>query len=361
VSRVLFWTASDDGSSWYRADLPSEALRWEGHATAATQKVSHDLLMDSDVVVGSRIASVSAASAWELLAARPAAERPRLLLDMDDAYFQLDPANPAASHWDIPQLNRLARSIIAADTITVPSEALAEHVLRFVGRPSGKELDVQVIPNGLHAGLLGTPRDYEADQREITVGWSGTASSARDFDLVAHALGRIVEYGDGQVKLRLIGLPKGHPSTRTLQRLIPKRLHDLVEAVEWVKHGQPYLSACASFDIWVAPYRSDPFVDAKFPTKALEAGTLGIPLVASDVLPYRRWDGPDPAGLVLVDEHKPWMWGRCLKTLVDSAAARQSMGEAARSRAALNIMQAVGPMWSRVCKLDTLLPKEART
>jgi hypothetical protein len=34
-----------------------------------------------------------------------------------------------------------------------------------------------------------------------------------------------------------------------------------------------------------AGYLSKPFVDAKFPTKALEAGFLGIPLVVSDVEP----------------------------------------------------------------------------
>jgi glycosyltransferase involved in cell wall biosynthesis len=351
MSRVLFWTAGDDGSSWYRADLPAEALRWTGHATAVTQRVSHDLIVDSDVVVGSRVANLGAAKAWQALGARPAGDRPYLVLDLDDAYFQIDPSNPAARHWDIPQLNRLAKSILAADRITVASEALAEHVRRFVGRPAGRELDIVVVPNGLHAGWLGTPRDYEADQREITVGWSGTAASAKDFDLVAHALGRIVEYGDGQVKLRLVGLPKGHPSARTLQRLIPKRLHDLVEAVEWVQHGQPYLSACAAFDIWVAPYRSDPFVDAKFPTKALEAGFLGIPLVVSDVEPYRAWG--NTGGLALIDPLKPWMWGRTLKTLVDSPSNRRMMGETARSRAALNIMQAVGPQWSEACKLDT--------
>jgi glycosyltransferase involved in cell wall biosynthesis len=359
VSRVLFWTGSDDGSSWYRADLPAEALRWEGHATAVTQKVSHDLLVDSDVVVGSRVANLGAANAWQLLGARPIADRPLMVLDLDDAYFQLDPANPAARHWDIPQLNRLAKSILAADRITVASEGLAEHVRRFVGRPAGKELDIVVVPNGLHAGWLGTPRDYEADQREITVGWSGTASSARDLDLVATALGRIIEYGDGQVKLRLVGFPMGHPVQRTFQRLIPKRHRDLVEAVEWVKHGQPYLSACAAFDIWVAPYRSDPFVDAKFPTKALEAGMLGVPLIASDVEPYRGWGGGD--SVALIPELKPWLWGRQLKELVDSSALRRRMGEAGRSRAAANIMQAVGPQWSKACKLDTLLPKEART
>jgi glycosyltransferase involved in cell wall biosynthesis len=317
---------------------------------AITQAVTDDLINGADVIVGSRVANPGASRLWLDLAGRPT--RPRLVLDLDDAYFALDPSNPASGAWDVPQLNRLARSILAADVVTVASQALAEHVERFVGRPSGKALDIQVVPNGLHAGWLGTPRDYEADQRELIVGWSGTASSARDFDLVAHALARIVEYGDGQVKLRLVGLPDGHPVVGTLARRIPARLHDLVEGVPWVQHGQPYLSAVAAFDVWVAPYRPDPFVEAKFPTKALEAGFLGIPLVCSDVRPYREWDQDEHRGTALVGEHQPWMWGRYLKTLVDSASTRRAMGEAGRSRAALNIMQSVGQSWARVCKLQ---------
>jgi glycosyltransferase involved in cell wall biosynthesis len=335
MSSVVFWTAGDDGSSWYRATLPGEAISWQGHGVALGQALGPELIEQADTIVGSRVANLPAFRLWTELASRPAAERPRLVLDLDDAYFQLDPSNPAAAAWDIPQLNRLARSILAADVVTVASEALAEHVRTFVARPAARpDLDIQVIPNGLHAGWLGTPRDYEADQRELIVGWSGTASSARDFDMVAHALARIVEYGDGQIKLRLVGLPDGHPAVAKMARTIPKRLHDLVEGVAWVQHGQPYLSACAAFDIWVAPYRSDPFVDAKFPTKALEAGFLGIPLVASDVLPYRLWDDAEFPGLALVDEHKPWMWGRILKTLVDNPSHRPAMGEAGRSRAA---------------------------
>jgi glycosyltransferase involved in cell wall biosynthesis len=352
VSRVLFWTASEDGSSWYRATLPAETFQWSGHHIAVTSAASSDLALAADVVIGSRIANEGASRFWQNLARVPVDQRPRLVLDIDDAYFALDPSNPAAGAWGAAQLDRLAANMAAADIVTVASEGLREHVLKHAADVVTE--DVRVVPNGLHAGWLGTPRDYGAGGREIIVGWSGTASSARDFDLAVPALARAVEYGDGEVKLRLIGLPFRHPSADLLRRRIPKRLHDRVEAVQWVQHGSPYLSACAEFDIWVAPYRPDEFVESKFPTKALEAGTLGIPLITSDVRPYREWfDGADPMASMLVDEHKPWMWGRYLKTLIDSANTRRASGEAARSRAALNVLQSVGHVWSDVCRLNT--------
>lgn len=345
MSTILFWSAGDDGSSWYRCTLPAESLMWSGHQVAVGQTVTSEVIEKADVIVGSRIAGLRPHRVWMDLAAKPAGQRPRLVLDLDDDYWALDPSNPAAAGWPPSQLDRLRSATRAADAVSVASQALAEVVRAQTGVDASK---VHVVPNGLHAAILGWPRDYEADQRELIVGWSGTASSARDLDLVARPLARIVEYGDGQVKLRLVGLPNGHPIIGQLARAIPKRLHDLVEGVAWVPHGAPYLAVCAAFDIWVAPYRSSPFVDAKFPTKALEAGTLGIPLIASDTRPYREWDG---GNTVLVDEHQPWVWGRTLKRLVDEPDLRRRVGESARSRAAMNIMQSLGHRWAEVLGL----------
>jgi glycosyltransferase involved in cell wall biosynthesis len=347
MSNVLFWSASDDGSSWYRADLPAEALRWSGHATLVAQQIDQRHAAEADVIVGSRIANEGAARFW-LEMASAGAGRAKLVLDLDDAYWSLDSSNPAAAHWDDAQLDRLRDSCRAADIVTVPSEGLGAHVFEHTG------VLAKVVPNGLHAGWLGTPRAYrDATVLEpVTIGWSGTASSARDFDLVVKSLANIVNYGRGRVKLRLVGLPHNHPSVHRLRVTIDRCYHDLVDAVEWVHHGQPYLSACAGFDIWVAPYRPDPFVEAKFPTKALEAGFLGIPLIASDVRPYREWSDDVPGGVALVPGDKDWMWGRYLKTMVDSADTRRAIGEAGRSRASANIMQSVGMQWANTLGLE---------
>lgn len=363
MSKILFWSAGDDGSSWYRCDLPSEALRWSGHNTLVTQQVNRDILEEADVIVGSRIATPGALGLWLEMATQPREDRALMVVDLDDAYFALDPSNPAASHWDAAQLERLATAIAAADLVTVASQGLAEHLERRVpaalqlGLQPGTASKVKVVPNGLHAGWLSTPRAYEAHSKEnpLRVGWAGTASSARDFDLVARSLSKIVEYGDGSVKLRLVGMPRDHPGVEMLRFMIPQRLHEMVEAVEWMPHGQQYLSACADFDIWVYPLRPDEFATSKFPTKALEAGFFGIPLIASDIRPYREWDDDPNSGVALVDGDKPWLWGRHLKELVDSPQLRRTMGEAARSRAARNITQVIGQQWANTLGVDAFL------
>jgi glycosyltransferase involved in cell wall biosynthesis len=346
VGDVLFWAAGNDGSSWYRCTQPAEALQWQGHRATVTEAITEFDVRRADTIVASRVANEVSHGLWLDLAARPREYRPRLVLDLDDDYFSIDRSNPAYSGWDAMSLFRLKESILAADLVTVASRGLAEAIQAH----TGGHAKVQVVENGLHAGWLAQPRDYEAANRPLIVGWAGTPSTITDFDLAAPALANIVNYGKGKVEVRLVGFQDGHPSVETMRRKINVQHLGLVQGVPWVPHGEPYLGAVSEFDIWVAPYRPTPFVEAKFPTKALEAGVMGIPLIASAIRPYRDWIIQDSSGFKVVDS-APWMWGRCLKRLVDSADLRQSIGEAGRSRAARNIMQSLGIQWAQVCQL----------
>lgn len=339
MSRIAFWAAGHDGSSWYRCDLPAEALGWAGHEVLVSEVLTPHQIERQDVIIGSRIANESSARMWLQIARVRTEGTPRLILDLDDAYFALTDDNPASDAWDEPALQRLAACIRAADCITVASRRLGDHVREYV--PDSP--DIFVIPNGLHAGWLSTPRDYNPEV--LTVGWAGTASSAVDFDLITRALALAV--AEPNVQARLVGIPDDAPGLVSLARHVNHRDRDKVQGVAWVPHGQPYLAAVGAFDIWLAPYRSNDFVDAKFPTKALEAGMLGIPLVASMVPPYEDWITHGVDGL-LVPPMRPWEWTRHVKSLLESPAYRQQIGETSRSRAATHIMQSLGQVWETV-------------
>ena len=145
------------------------------------------------------------------------------------------------------------------------------------------------------------------------------------------------------MRLRLVGFqPAGAgPETRKALGQLADDGFDVMHT-EWVPHGDPYLVEVAKFDIWVAPYHATPFNEAKFATKALEAGFWGIPLIASDIRPYREWGGD---GLDLVDEYRTHGWSRSLRNLIEDSDWRRHRGEAARSQAARYSMQEVGRQW----------------
>jgi glycosyltransferase involved in cell wall biosynthesis len=323
--RIHFWSADMAGSGWYRAVLPSMALSWLGHETSHGVRLP-PTWASYDTIVGCRVAQTDPSKMW----AKLKDEGKRLVLDLDDDYFHIDPTNQhAAKVWNVDMLGRLAHNMQLADLVTCCSEPLAA-VLRSYAP------DVRVIPNGLPAQYLGHPRDYTAKGRPLYVGWAGTSSTVAELPEAVRALNRISQYPrPGGVMVRLVGIDSKQAVELGLRG---KR----IGALGWVERIEHYLHAVGEFDVWCAPYRSTPFNDAKFPTKWLEASVLGIPLVASDTPAYRRVIRHGENGFLVRYEHE---WGRYLKQLADDPGLRQRIGMTARAEASGSILQATNVYW----------------
>ena len=324
--RAHFWAADGAGSAYYRAVLPGTSLQWLGHNVSGGQRLPHDW-QQLDTLVGCRVAQPDPSSLWQLLKRESST---RLVLDLDDDYFHIDPSNArAAQVWDQSMLRRLADNMAVADLVTCCSEPLAA-VLRDYAA------DVRVIPNGLPAQYLGKPRDYEASSRPLYVGWAGTSSTVAELPEAVRALNRISQYRrPGGVQVRLVGIGR--------EQAIGLGLHGRqIGALGWVERIEHYLQAVEEFDVWCAPYRGTAFNSAKYPTKWLESSILGIPLIASDIEPYRRVIRHGENGFLVRYEHE---WGRLLKRLVDDPELRQRVGMTARGEASGSIMQALHVQW----------------
>ncbi|MFI5473228.1 glycosyltransferase [Streptomyces cacaoi] len=326
MGRFHFWSADTAGSSYYRAQLPGISLQWLGHNVSGGMRLPHDW-RDLDALVGCRVAKPEPTKMWQYLKAETGV---RLVLDLDDDYFHIDPSNAhAAATWDKAMLQRLADNMALADLVTCCTEPLAA-VLRDYAD------NVVVIPNGLPAQLLGKPRDYTAEGRPMSVGWAGTSSTVAELPEAVRALNRISQYPRaGGVHVRLVGIDAQQAMGLGLKGR-------QIGALGWVERIEHYLQAVEEFDIWVAPYRDTAFNRAKFPTKWLESSVLGIPLIASDTPAYRAVIRHGENGFLVRYEHE---WGRYLKLLVDDPELRQRVGMTARGEASGSIMQALHVQW----------------
>jgi glycosyltransferase involved in cell wall biosynthesis len=323
--RIHFWSADEAGSALYRAILPGMSLQWLGHAVSAGMRLPKDWPA-VDVVVGCRVAKPEPTLMWQRLKD----EGKGLILDLDDDYFHLDPVNQAAVRtWDKAMLQRLADNMQLADVVTCCSDPLAA-VLRDYAA------DVRVVPNGLPAQYLGTPRDYQAADRPLSVGWAGTSSTVAELPEAVRALNRISQYPrpDG-VQVRIVGISPEHAMALGLRGR-------QIGALGWVERHEHYMQAVGEWDVWVAPYRDIAFNRAKYPTKFLESSILGIPLIASDIEPYRRVIRHGENGFLVKHEHE---WGKYLKLLADNPELRQRIGMAARGEASGSILQALNVQW----------------
>ncbi len=332
---ILFWTSSNDGSSWYRADQPAQALQWSGHRTRVTQRVSNVEAQQADVVVISRPA------APQVLDTIPKLKHAhkRVVADLDDDYFAIDNAsNPvAAKFWNERMLDNLRHGLGLCDAITVATERIGTSVRNALLDISVKAPPIHVIPNGLHAAYLGLPREYQKD--ELVIGWSGSGNTATWVPEIATAVNTALAKNPN-VKFMAVGVPRHVLHNHLGIENVPGR----VGVVEWAPHGEKYLATVANFDVWLAPYADIQFNRAKFATKALEAGMLGIPLIASDVPPYAEWL---TTGNGFIAKRGP-DWARQLSYLIQSPELRQQVGVGARARASQNIMQQLGRDWSAI-------------
>ncbi|MET9517404.1 glycosyltransferase family 4 protein [Streptomyces sp. NPDC002994] len=322
--RIHFWSADEAGSGVYRAILPGMSLQWLGHQVSGGMLLPEDW-QELDVVVGCRVAKSAPSRAWRTMKARGI----RLVLDLDDDYLHLDPSNEAAYRvWSDPAMRKgLLDNMALADTVTCCSEPLAAVMRDYHG-------DVRVVPNGLPAQYLGQPRDY--DPEVLSVGWAGTSSTVAELPMAVRALTRIAQYPrPGGVAVRLVGIDAAQAVGLGMRG-------KGMGALGWVPNFGHYLQAVSAFDVWVAPYRDIAFNRAKYPTKFLEASMLGIPLIASDIEPYRRVIRHGENGFLVKREHQ---WGRYLKRLVDDPDLRQRMGMAARAEASGAILQALNRQW----------------
>lgn len=253
MGRFHFWAADTAGSSYYRAQLPGISLQWLGHHVTGGMRLPHDW-RDLDTLVGCRIAQPDSTKMWQHLKHETGI---RLLLDLDDDYFHIDPSNTAAFRvWDRAMLQRLADNMALADLVTCCSEPLAA-VLRDHAE------NVVVIPNGLPAQLLGKPRDYVADGRPLSVGWAGTSSTVAELPDAVRALNRIAAYPrpGGGVQVRIVGITAEHALSLGLKGRS-------IGALGWVPRVDDYLQAVSEWDVWVAPYRDTAF------NRCLDAATL---------------------------------------------------------------------------------------
>jgi glycosyltransferase involved in cell wall biosynthesis len=304
------------------------SLDWLGHQASASPFLQEDWREQGlDVVVGCRVAKPGPSRTWRQMKDQGI----RLVMDLDDDYLHLDRTNREAYQlWTQPLLRRgLIDNIALSDTVTCCSEPLAAVLREYHG-------DVRVVPNGLPAQYLGEPRDY--DPEVLSVGWAGTASTVHELRVpgVVRALNRISEYSrPGGVAVRLVGV---EPQTAMAAGLQGKRLG----ALGWVEDFGHYLQAVAGFDVWCAPYRDIAFNRAKFATKWLESSILGIPLIASDIEPYRAVIRHGETGFLVRREYE---WSRYLKQLADDPALRQRIGMAARAEASGSILQAINRQW----------------
>ena len=258
--------------------------------------------IDADVVIVQREAIQLGTTVFESAVAR---SRAKLVFDFDDAIWLADssPANRRMSWLKRP--SKVPRLIGFADQVWAGNAYLANYARRF-------NCDVELVPTTVdterHRPL--TPRNGDG---RVCLGWTGSPSTLKHFDLVVPLLARLRDrYGD-RISFKVIG--DGTYREESLG----------IRGTPWREESE--IEDLSAIDIGLMPLPDDEWAKGKCGLKALQFMAMELPVVSSPVGVNTEIISDGVNGFLAAADDE---WFERLSALIESPEKRRSIGRAAR-------------------------------
>jgi glycosyltransferase involved in cell wall biosynthesis len=311
--------------AYYRIVLPFSELRkngWDARCATSSQRPPPESEQAGIFVMQGGDHPAAAA------ALRQRAAFQRLVYETDDDYFNIPPSLPQAyARYSRPEMRGyIAANMRACDMVTVTTETLAASVREHTGHP-----DVRVLPNVIPDGVLDMV-PFRRPRRTV-IGWAGSGNRDGDFAVIRDAVVSVLENAR-RTEMHFLGtdyrylLPKHLPARHT---------HPAAVSLDWRAWFSGY-----DFDIALAPLADIPFNRSRSNLKAVEAMALGIPVLASDLDPYRGIVADGVNGYLCRTAAD---WAKRLRELACDRAAREDLGAKAREAARAHVISAGVRNW----------------
>jgi glycosyltransferase involved in cell wall biosynthesis len=337
VVKVHGWAADGAGCWWYRLEMPLRELERRAVVEVAAIDERLDVYVrnghtEPRIIVGQRVSKEGPSGIWQQMARDG---RHTLVYEVDDDLLDIDAqSNPIG--WEFfsqPEVRKnIIRNVHAADHVVVSTEALAQ-----VDWIRDWAKNVVVLPNGVPAELL-TMDDrsvYAAiEEPPVVVGWQGSATHGADWADAAGYVDRAIRQAHPNALLRVFGGRAEWFASMRCRR----------EHIRWVSDIWAYYRGLR-MDIALAPLRPSVFNRSKSPIRVMEAGALGIPVIASAAGPYEEYVREGATGYLARRDHE---WGNLIRHLINSPMKRARMGAAGREQAREHTIEGpVGDTWEK--------------
>ncbi|MFV5213331.1 glycosyltransferase [Azonexus caeni] len=227
--------------------------------------------------------------------------RPFTVYALDDLITGLDPSNPFFKNIPANARARLQYALDRCDRMVVSTDFLADRYSSFIR-------DIRVAPNCLEQEIWLPLRSQKRTGKRPRIGWAGGSTHHADLLL----LREIIERTRHEADWVFFGM-----CPREVLPLLAE-FHDTIAFEDY-----PAYLASLNFDIAVAPLAQTEFNRGKSNLRLLEYGILGIPVVCTDIDPYR--DSPACRVPNIADA-----WVEALRARIHDADAREREGVAMR-------------------------------
>lgn len=200
---------------------------------------------------------------------------------------------------------------------------------------------VRIVPNRLDPRVWMTPLVEVAApegldrQAALRVLYMGSPTHDEDLQLILSAFARL--RSQHRVQLHTLGVVGAKPPAGVIPLHPPHQRYDIF--IRWFRSVAPF------FDVAVAPLVDSPFNRCKSDLKFIEYAGCGLPVVASNVIPYSLTVRHGEDGLLADNDEQSWF--NAVASLAREPELRSRLGAAARRRAETEFM-------ATECVFDTL-------
>jgi O-antigen biosynthesis protein len=228
-------------------------------------------------------------------------DRPFIVYSMDDLLTDMAESNPFRKNVPANSRARLKYAFERCDRLVVSTEFLADAYRHMIS-------DIVVVPNRLEQDIWLPLHNQRRAGPRPRIGWAGGTTHHGDLVL----LKEIIEQTRHEADWVFFGMCPDE-----IRPLIAE-FHPFSEFSEY-----PARLAGLNLDIGVAPLAQIPFNQGKSNLRLLEYGVLGIPVVCTDIDPYRGSPARCVANTVSA-------WVQALRERIHDADAREREGDLLR-------------------------------
>lgn len=223
----------------------------------------------------------------------------KVVLEFDDYLPNIPTRSIYRKRMSQGLIKNMRRAIEQVDWLVVSTPTLAQEYAKYHG-------DIRVAFNGLSPGWWGNLSSQRRAGRKIRVGWAGGTSHTGDLAEIRS----VVKDLEDEVEWVFMGMKPDDVSCE---------YHPGVSIDQY-----PAKLAGLNLDLAVVPLEMNQFNRCKSNLRLLELGACGVPVIASDIEPYR---GVLPVTLVR-NRHQDWV--EAIRSHVSAPDALARAGDALR-------------------------------
>jgi len=232
----------------------------------------------------------------------------KMILDIDDEPFEINKDHPIYDEI-VEKSERVKRMIEISDHLVVSTENLKKSLAHFGKRTT-------VIPNAIDPDIWKVKIKKRTDGK-IRIGWIGSASHIADTKVINGAFDEILKKYPN-VEIHLCGFVDSDSfrGDREFHHIGTSGYDEF-----------PQFLADLDLDIAVAPLIDSKFNRAKSNIKWLEHSMLEIPMVLSNIPPYKGSVRPNETGFLATSKGQ---WVKYLSMLIENEELRKKIGSVAK-------------------------------